>query len=220
LKSIGKLVVVTVGLIAVSSFLKAQGYEEASFISLQKEGKFELRKYAPHLVAEVNCSGSGRNGANNAFMTLFNYIGGKNTSSQKVAMTVPVVKVENQLPETKIAMTVPVIKKPAEQADGEVMQFVMPAKYTLADLPTPNNKAVKIKEVPEKFMASIRFSGTGRMAEMKKEEDKLRKYVKEKGWTVKQVPVEHAFYNAPFIPPFLRRNEVLLELESTGLPTK
>ncbi|MBS2008398.1 MAG: heme-binding protein [Cyanobacteria bacterium SZAS TMP-1] len=203
----------------MSSFLKAQGYEEASYVSLQKDGKFELRKYAPHLVAEVDCKGSGKNGANNAFMTLFNYIGGKNTGSQKVAMTVPVVKKDNELPETKIAMTVPVIKK-ATEAESEVMQFVMPAKYTMADLPTPNNKAVRIKEVPEKIMASIRFSGTGRMSEMKKEEEKLRQYIKSRGWTIKPVPVEHAYYNAPFIPPFLRRNEVLLELEPSGLPTK
>jgi hypothetical protein len=92
------------------------------------------------------------------------------------------------------------------------MYFVMPSKYTLETLPMPNNAEVKLREVPAKKFAIVRFSGlAGEVKTAKKTEDLLvwlqAKQIKPAG------APELARYNAPWTLPFLRRNEVMVEYQ-------
>jgi hypothetical protein len=92
------------------------------------------------------------------------------------------------------------------------MAFVMPAEYTLETTPEPLDERVKIAEIPERLIAALCFSGSWSEAHFEKETQELLKTlfdakIKRKG------NVFTMLYNPPFIPGFLRRNEVAVEVE-------
>ena len=106
-------------------------------------------------------------------------------------------------------MTAPV----TQQADGNTwrVRFIMPSKYTIETLPKPNNPAVKLKEVPAKRFAVIRFSGTAGEDSLKRHTKELSDFLGAKNFAPLSPPT-YAFYNPPWTLPFLRRNEVMVEI--------
>ena len=104
-------------------------------------------------------------------------------------------------------MTAPVSM---QQTDGQwLVHFVMPEKYTLSSLPTPNNPAVVLKEVPARNYAAMRFSGFAGPIKVDKKIADLMTWLKAKGITPIGEP-EMARYDAPWVLPFLRRNEIMV----------
>ncbi len=182
-------------------------YQEPAFTVSDKLDAIELRDYAPALAAEVQVKGERKEAINQGFRLIADFIFGNNTAQTKVAMTTPVIQ---QAASQKIAMTTPVI----QQGEGGawVVQFIMPKEYTAETLPKPNNKDVKIKPIPARQMAVIRFSGSTKddhkIAEKTAE---LQAYLVTKKLKTKGAPVL-AFYDPPWTLPFLRRNEVMLEI--------
>jgi hypothetical protein len=165
----------------------------------------ELRDYAPMIVAEAEVTGERRVAIGKGFRLIADYIFGNNTASEKVAMTAPVSQQASQ----KIAMTAPV----TQQGEGNSWKvyFVMPSKYTMETLPKPNNPAVRLKQVPGKCFAVIRFSGMGGEDSLKRHTKELDEFLSVKGLTPLSQPT-YAFYNPPWTLPFMRRNEVLVEV--------
>ncbi len=97
--------------------------------------------------------------------------------------------------------------------DGErTLSFGMPASYTLDTLPTPNDPRVRIVEVPEKKLAAMRFSGYRTAGRIEKMEKKLLESLARDGVEVVGAPL-YAGYNAPGTPPWMTRNEVLVEIK-------
>jgi DNA gyrase inhibitor GyrI len=92
------------------------------------------------------------------------------------------------------------------------MYFVMPSKYKLETLPVPNNSEVKLREVPAKKYAVVRFSGFAGEVKTAKKTEELLVWLKSKQIKPSGEPIL-ARYNAPWSLPFLRRNEVLVEYE-------
>ena len=86
------------------------GYEQLKYTVVDTIQNVEIRQYPSRIVAEV----TNAKDDNDAFMTLFGYISGKNSTSEKVAMTSP-VQVDKA--SVKIAMTAPV---QTSKADGSV----------------------------------------------------------------------------------------------------
>ena len=126
--------------------------EQPKYTVAEKDGSFEIRDYAPMMVAETDVTGPRAAAIRKGFRTIAHYIFGDNSTSRKLAMTAPVTQQASE----KIAMTTPVI----QQGDGHDWQvrFVMPASYTMETLPEPKNKAVRLKEVQGRRFAVIRFS--------------------------------------------------------------
>ena len=91
------------------------------------------------------------------------------------------------------------------------VRFVMPANYTMDTLPRPNNDAVKLEKVPGKRFAVIRFSGMAGEASLKDHTDELNAFMKDKKLNALSPPT-YAFFNPPWTLPFLRRNEVMIEV--------
>jgi hypothetical protein len=91
-----------------------------------------------------------------------------------------------------------------------LVHFVMPEKYTLSTLPTPNNPAVIIREVPARNYAAIRFSGFAGPIKVDRKITELMVWLKDKGITPISEP-EMARYDAPWVLPFLRRNEIMVQ---------
>jgi effector-binding domain-containing protein len=178
--------------------------EEAQDTVIAKGDKVEIRQYASHVVAETVIKGQLEEAGNAAFKPLFDYISGNNTTQTDIAMTAPV---SQQAASEKIAMTAPVSQQQAE--NGWAISFMMPASYTLDTLPKPNNPKVELKAVPEKLIASIRYSGFWSEKNYLQHKKALEDWIKKSDYQADGQAV-WARYNAPFTPWFLRRNEVLI----------
>ncbi len=98
--------------------------------------------------------------------------------------------------------------------DGDedwAVRFIMPARYGLEQLPAPAGSDVRLSEVPPRRVAAIRFSGRASDELIASKEAELRAWLEDRGLTP-AAPAIYAFYNDPFTPGFLRRNEVLIDL--------
>jgi len=188
----------------------AMAVDEASYTVVERDGRFEIRDYAPQILAEVVTDGSLENAGNEAFGTLFRYISGRNRAKAKVAMTAPVGQ---EAAQEKIPMTAPV----GQQATGSqwAVSFMMPATYTLDTLPTPDDPAIHLREVPARRMAAVRYSGTWSEKGYQRHKAMLETWLQSRGLTAAGEPV-WARYNPPFTPWFLRRNEVLIPLQAAA----
>jgi hypothetical protein len=160
---------------------------------IRKIGKVEIRRYPKIVVAKVE------NSQINAFDLLYKFITGNNAQKTKVKMTTPVVS-------QQIAMTSPVL------SDTGSMAFVMPAEYTIESTPEPVDSHVRIAEVPERFVAALRFSGSWSETHFEKETKELLDELSKARIRIRG-SVFTMLYNPPFIPGFLRRNEVAVEIE-------
>ena len=179
--------------------------EQAKYTVVASYNDIELRDYAPMIVAEAEVSGERAQAIHQGFRIIADYIFGNNAATQQVAMTAPVT----QQPSKKIAMTAPVM----QQASGPAwtVRFVMPASYTLETLPKPNTPAVTLKEVKGQRFAVIRFSGGSGEDNLKQHTHALLDFLGAKQLTPLSEPT-YAFFNPPWTLPFLRRNEVMVEI--------
>ena len=185
----------------------AMGTEEAAYTVEKTDGDFQVRQYAPQVVAETLVEGTLEEAGNKAFRPLFNYISGANRSQGKIAMTAPVAQ---QRDGEKIAMTAPVGQEAV--SNRWAITFMMPTNYTLETLPAPTDEKVRLRAIPARRMAAVRYSGTWSRQRYERNLARLREWMKAQGLAAAGDPV-WARYNAPFTPWFLRRNEVLVPLE-------
>ena len=189
----------------------AMAIEEPKFTLLEKDKAFELRAYAPKIIAEVVVDGNMREASSKGFRLIADFIFGNNTvqsgKSEKISMTAP-VSVEPQ--SEKISMTSPVGVQHASK--GWKVYFVMPSQYTLETLPKPKSPLVSIKQRSSQKFAVIRFSGLVDEEKMEKKVAELKQWTDNKKLKVLGNP-ELARYNPPWTLPFLRRNEVMVEVE-------
>ena len=185
--------------------------EQQPYEVLEKRDRFELRRYPSHVVAEVEVEGSFEDAGNRAFRALFRYITGHNRAQQSVAMTAPVV----QGPASeKVAMTAPVVQ--AEGADGAyVVAFVLPASMTVETAPVPADAQVHVREVPERVAAAVRYSGRWSQESYERHLAELLDAVRAAGLVPTGAP-RFARFDPPFKPWFLRRNEVVQDVEGAA----
>jgi len=182
--------------------------EEASYNILKKDNNFEIRDYAPHILAETVVEGNFEEAGNKAFRRLFRYISGDNRSREKVAMTAPVSQKRKG---EEIKMTAPVGQRRVQ--DKWAVSFMMPAAYTLETLPEPEDPIVTLRQAPARRMAAVHYSGFWSEKNYLRYKLELESWIKENGLTIADDPV-WARYNPPFTPWFLRRNEILIPIET------
>ena len=183
--------------------------EEPKYSVLKEYENFEIRNYASYLVAEVDIEGSYNKTGNEAFRILAGYIFGDNQSSTKMNMTAP-VESEAIQPSERMNMTAPVFSN--KNVNGYTYRFVMESKYTQETLPVPNNSKIRITEIKDRVMAVISFSGRWSQKNFEKHEQILVNDLKNEGIGVASEAI-YARYNAPFTPWFLRRNEIMYEID-------
>ena len=124
--------------------------EEPKFEVLTKTPDYEVRRYLPYLVAEVEVEGDGAD--NQAFRMLASYIFGDNDKREKMNMTAPVE---------------------SRGDDTLIYAFVMEGRYTMATLPAPSDERVRLRERPSRIVAVRRFSGRWTDTNIEKHEQRL-----------------------------------------------
>ena len=198
--------VVAVGATAAFAYYR-QAVDQPPYRLIEKSGDVELREYAPMIVAEVTHTGDRRPALNAGFRRLAAYIFAEDRPGEEIAMTSPVMQDQSE----EIAMTAPVLQDGGDATGQWRTRFVMPAKYTMETLPTPPED-ITLVEMPTRRVAAIRFSGNGNSADLAEKEGALREWLAQKDLTASG-PAEFAFYDAPMVPPPLRRNEVMIPVE-------
>jgi hypothetical protein len=211
---INLLLVGIMSLMSVACSLFGAGSEEQpSYRVILEDGDKEIRLYDSYIVAKTSVEGNFKEAQSAGFKILAGYIFGKNQVKSKIAMTSPVVQkeVENE----KISMTAPVIIEGKDKNSNGPwsMTFTMPSKYTLETLPAPIDKRVKLERVESHLVAAFKFSGFWNRSINKEKEVELIKWLdNHKNYKMESNPM-FAGYNPPWTLPFLRRNEIMIELK-------
>ena len=168
--------------------------EKVNYSILKKINKIEIRQYPKIILALVEGYNDDR-----AFGLLFNYISGNNKKQEKIKMTAPVINSEI------IKMTTPVISK------NNYMAFIMPSKYDENNIPKPLDENIKLKIQPSRKLAVLKFGGYTSEKKINRFKKELLTSLKLNNIEIKGEPVIMR-YNSPFAPPFIRRNELGVEI--------
>ena len=195
------------------SLVGISNVEEARYTVVVKQDNFELRDYAPMVVVETTIDSDFEDAGDKAFRPLFNYISGNNAGNLEIAMTAPVIADQDTESGQKIAMTAPVIAESDKQ--GWHYRFVLPAEFTIDNAPKPLDERVRLLEIPGSKVAVIRYSGFWSEDGMREKTAELERWIQEQSLTPASQP-RWAAYNPPWTLPFMRRNEVLVDVIPTN----
>jgi len=194
--------------------------EQQPYELVQRFAHFELRRYPAYVVAEIQVNATFDKAGNAAFRHLFNYISGSNNARQKLAMTAPVLQEPG--PSQKLAMTTPVLQSgplPGREGTADfVVAFVLPAGLTAETAPVPSNSQVKIRTILGSLAAALQFSGSGSQAAFERRTKGLQAALVLAGLTAVGPP-RFARFDPPFKPWFLRRNEVVQDVQEPLPPS-
>ena len=183
--------------------------ENAKYSVIERKKGYEIRLYPEHIVAQTVVTGSYEESLNKGFGIIARYIFGGNVKKENISMTAPVV--EKEIKSQSIAMTAPVLA--SIEGESHVIAFGMPRSYTLETLPTPTDSRIKIVTIPEKKMAAISFGWMRNSYLTKAKKKELLDLLNRDNISVVGEP-QYAGYNAPWTPPWITRNEVLVEINN------
>jgi len=186
--------------------MASKATEEPDFKIVQQINDVEIRDYAAYTVAEVLVDGPADQAGSRAFPILAGYIFGKNRGERTMAMTAPVTQSAEPV---RLAMTAPVTQTQAP--GGYIVRFVLPKDLSLANAPEPLDTRVTLREVPPARVAVIRYAGFWTDANYRKHLALLEEALKAANLVWEGEPV-YSRYDPPFMPWFLRRNEIWLQL--------
>lgn len=189
-------------LLAFSLGASLMATERPSFTVERRASGVELRQYRPYLVAQTEVEGPMELAGNEGFRRLAGYIFGSNGTGQRIAMTAPVAMAP-----------APEATNFAPKGKGFVVQFMMPSGFTLASLPAPKDDRVTFTEVPARRVAALAYRGNWSEARYQAHLEKLQAALAKEGLKAAGTPV-WARYDPPFMPTFLRTNEILVEVQT------
>jgi hypothetical protein len=164
-------------------------YETPEYKVIRTDGKFEVRDYPPMTLARTAVSGDGTDGS---FMRLFRFIDGGNERSEKIAMTTPVLI--DATPERR------------------TMSFVVPRKVAESGAPKPSGDDIDLTKTEPARFAVYRFSGGRSSPNESSAADALKAWLAAQKIEARRSPT-FAYYDPPWTPTFLRRNEVMIRID-------
>lgn len=193
------LAVAAVGIVPVTSRVEQPEYKVTT-----SDGFIEIRSYGPMTAAETTIEGERTLAINEGFRLIAAYIFGANKPNAKIAMTAPV-----QQQKQTVATTAPV----TQQGTGTAwtVRFIMPKSWTMETLPAPTDARISLKPITARRVVVITFSGSATSEVIEQRSKELLSYASNRKLSTTGEPVL-AFYDPPRTLPFLRRNEVMLEL--------
>ncbi len=168
--------------------------EQMPYTLVAKRDGYELRHYDPAILVQVTVTGSPQSAGSIGFGSLVRYISGDNLPGRKMAMTSPVLQ-------------------ESTHASRHIVSFVLPTNVSVDDIPKPRDARVSTLAVPARDMAARTYIGRWTQVKFEANAANLVAALARDGMTTTGMP-SWARYDPPWTPPFLRRNEVLVELAS------
>ena len=199
-------------LITACSVMGIRSTAEPNYVVLQTEDRFEVRHYDAIVIAETLVDAGFDEAGDIGFRRLFAYISGDNQSAAEISMTAPVMALdEKHSSGEKISMTAPVTGE--KTAQGWRYAFVLPSDYTLATAPRPESPDVKLQQISARKAAVVRFTGFWSETAYEKNLAALQSWMQRSGLEADSLP-RIAGYDPPWTLPFLRRNEIIIDIKS------
>ena len=189
-----KIVLICLALVTLAGLISAgcaavrAGYDSAPYRVVRRDGRFELRDYPTLVLVETSLRGS-----DDSFMRLFRFIGGKNSAQQKISMTTPVFM--------------------AGETTNATMAFVMPKGMSAEQTPKPNEPSLSVREVGGGQFAVLCFRGGRNGKNEARAQADLRTWLARENLKIEGGPI-FGYFDPPWTPSFLRRNEVMLRISS------
>lgn len=174
-------------------YLVPKFLEQPSYKVALKDGSIEIRQYDKILLKSVKVQGDQYQSIREGFRPLVRFIGGKDRDGDKISMTAPV------------------IQSAGENEGDWVVSFSMPSKYHESRLPDPQNPSIYTEDLDPMVAAVIRFSGKANEQMLSDKTKTLLQWLEQAGYKVQSKP-KYLFYNDPSTPGFLRRNEVMVQV--------
>ena len=174
-------------IIALIFTMNLFNYETQKYSVILNDDDFEIRYYEPAIKASVTSDEN----SNNNFYKLFQFISGNNSKNEKIEMTTPVyMKGEDE---------------------KNKMEFVMPSKFNMDNISTPNDTSISIYETQAKYFACIRYGGYSNSSKFQEHSEILLKKLRD--MDIKMIgDIFYVSYNSPY-KVFNRRNEAMVEIE-------
>lgn len=151
------------------------------------EGPCEIRDYPALTLVSTPMQ---KRGSDGSFMRLFGFISGRNATGEKIAMTTPVLMTGEE---------------------SGTMSFIVPKDVAAKGAPAPASPEVSLGSVPPARYAVYRYSGSASPTRGKAAAQKLLEWASARHLETEGAPL-FAYYNPPWTPWFMRRNEVLVKL--------
>ena len=162
-------------------------YETQKYSVIINDDDFEIRYYEPSIKASVT---SDQN-SNNNFYKLFQFISGNNSENEKIEMTTPVYM--------------------KSEDEKNKMEFVMPSKFNMDNISTPNDTSISIYETQAKYFACVIYGGYSNSNKFNSHSKKLIEKLSD--LNIKTIgEIFYVSYNSPY-KVFGRRNEVMVEID-------
>ena len=168
--------------------------QRQEFRTLQPFDDFEIREYAPCVIAEVKVSAQYSTASSSAFSSLFKYISKGNKSSQQIAMTAPVIAAQ---------------RAEGGEADDWFVSFVMPTGSTFGHLPHPNDPRVVLRELETETCIATSFRGKATEALSGRKIKELRAAAARENIALSN-ETRICRFDPPFKPGFLQYNEIVI----------
>jgi hypothetical protein len=204
------IALIILGIIWIAySYLSVRGIEHPKYVVLKKYHGYEIREYDSYLVAEVVVQGTQKESIRRGFKKLFAYISGNNSLQESIKMTAPVTQQPEEKSE-RIDMTAPVMQELRE--DSYLVSFMMPSNYTPDSIPTPMDPAITIVQKERYKVGVLRFAGYAPEEKIIQKQARLNELLKGDGYEIHS-SAHLAFYNPPWTPPFMRRNEIMFVIQ-------
>lgn len=189
------------------SYVSKKWLEEPEYTIILEENGYEIRNYAPRIVAEVEVKWCYKEALNDWFRILAGYIFGWNRMNRSINMTSPVTEKKSKT----IRMTSPVADIKCH-AHGRIIQFTMPKEYAIENLPTPDDSRIELREIDSKKIVALRYTGWVTEKIVEKKKFLLWELLEKENYSTVWEFIS-AQYNPPFSFPLMRRNEILIEIE-------
>ena len=167
----------------------------------------EIRQYPQTVLVETTAPT-----AREAFGRLFSYNGGENEGDSDIAMTAPV-----RTDGATVGMTAPV--RTETEGDRVTMAFWLPADYTPDTAPLPTDSRVSLVVEPARTAAVRSFGWYATPARAGHERERLLETLASYDVETFDEPVVLQ-YDDPWTPPFMRHNEVEVDVDATTLPSR
>lgn len=148
---------------------------------------FEVREYAPMITANLKMEGSLDEFMSYAYLRLSQF-----TTRHQIEMTYPVL-----------------INR---QHDGWEMAFILPDKYGFISAPILDDETIELRAIPSRRVALCRYNGANTKERLSFAIFLLQSRLSEYSQFVAISPVWWAQYYMPYSVPFLKKNEVQVEV--------
>ena len=189
------LLVVTLLCMNMIRGLSNKKLETPEYKLLKKSGSFEVREYAPMVIARTLVDADFKEATYTGFRIVANYIFGGNSKRMEIAMTAPVIS-----------------NSPIDVKDSYEIAFVMPKSYKIEILPEPDNSNVQVLERNFGKVAVLSFGGWATKSRVERYHNKLKEWVVKENYNLKGNFMV-AQYNSPWILPPFRHNEIMVQID-------